>query len=271
MPLNLIKTKSTKPPRILIHGPPKVGKSSFFSKAPNPVFVQTEDGLNGIDAISFPICKDYNSIVSSLNQLLVEDHDFKSVILDSADWTEKLIFEKICKDSGENIIARAEGGYGNGYILSLNMWREILDMLDLLNRRKRMLVGIICHSSVIRINNPNHDVPYDVISLKLHTPAKGTGSSNLLQEWVDMIGYCEFKSYIKESGSKKKSDVNPSTARIRSSGNGDERQIFFNGKPQFLAGSRFKIVSPLPLDWNVFEKNLRDLNFKKEAEKNGTS
>ena len=36
-----------KPPRILIYGVPGVGKTCLGIAAPNPVFIRTEDGLDG--------------------------------------------------------------------------------------------------------------------------------------------------------------------------------------------------------------------------------
>ncbi len=49
MAIQLRQTKHATPPRILMHGLPKVGKSTFASQLPNPVFLPTEDGLNGLD------------------------------------------------------------------------------------------------------------------------------------------------------------------------------------------------------------------------------
>ena len=51
--MEILKTKKNSPPRILLHGDHKTGKSSLAAAAPNPLFIQTEDGLDSIDAQAF--------------------------------------------------------------------------------------------------------------------------------------------------------------------------------------------------------------------------
>ena len=50
---NLLSTVQTglhpTPPRIVLHGTPGVGKSTVAAHAPNPIVIQTEDGLGQID------------------------------------------------------------------------------------------------------------------------------------------------------------------------------------------------------------------------------
>ena len=40
------------PPRILIYGTEGIGKSTFASESPKPIFLQTEDGLGEIEWVS---------------------------------------------------------------------------------------------------------------------------------------------------------------------------------------------------------------------------
>lgn len=47
--------RTSKPPRILCYGVEGVGKSTFGSQAPSPVFVQCEDGLDEINCDKFPL------------------------------------------------------------------------------------------------------------------------------------------------------------------------------------------------------------------------
>ena len=45
----ILTGKQTKPRRTMVYGIHGVGKSTFASQAPRPIFIQTEEGLNGID------------------------------------------------------------------------------------------------------------------------------------------------------------------------------------------------------------------------------
>jgi len=54
-----------KPPRITIFGVAGIGKTSFGASAPNPVFLQTEDGLSSIDAPSFGVLRTFEEILET--------------------------------------------------------------------------------------------------------------------------------------------------------------------------------------------------------------
>ena len=84
------KTRSDLPPRTLIYGEHKLGKSTFASQAPAPIFIQTEDGLDAIDAKAFPLCKKWGDILEAVATLYQEQHEFKTLVIDSMDWAEKL-------------------------------------------------------------------------------------------------------------------------------------------------------------------------------------
>ena len=47
--------KQPLPPRLVLYGTEGIGKSTFGSQCPAPVFIQTEDGLAEIDCDKFPL------------------------------------------------------------------------------------------------------------------------------------------------------------------------------------------------------------------------
>ena len=59
-----------------------------------PIFVQTEDGLGEIDCAKFPLAKSLAEVNDELLALRDEEHDYKSVVIDSLDWLERLIFDE---------------------------------------------------------------------------------------------------------------------------------------------------------------------------------
>ena len=84
----ITKGKENRPSRLFVYGQEGVGKSLFSASAPNPVFVQTEDGLGEIDTAKFPLAKSLADVTSTMTALRDEPHDFQTVVLDSADWPE---------------------------------------------------------------------------------------------------------------------------------------------------------------------------------------
>jgi hypothetical protein len=85
---SLNRTTALKPPRILIHGVHGVGKTSFATGAPAPVFILTEDGLGTLDVPHFPLARTFDEVMQALAALYTEEHAFKSLVVDSVDWLQ---------------------------------------------------------------------------------------------------------------------------------------------------------------------------------------
>ena len=250
---SITKTKHQKPPRIVIHGAEKCGKSTFFSKAPGVIFIQTEDGLAGIDTNAFPLAKTMDDVFESIWSLQNEANEYKTVVIDSADWLERLVHDRVCNDHGVATIELAAGGYGKGYGEALNHWRMLLSMLDELSVTKHMTIGLICHSRIVTINDPETE-PYDSWKMKLHEPKSGNaGALSLLNEWADVIGFATKKVFTKEQVS---GDPKDKKKVVKHKAIGGERELRLEGSPAFLAGNRYGLPAVLPLDWAAFDAAL---------------
>jgi GTPase SAR1 family protein len=87
-------------PRILIHGQEGVGKTTLASKFPSPIFLQTEDGCpGGLEIDSFGLIDNFADLRSAIGALASEPHCFRTVVLDSIDAAEELIWRDVCKPS----------------------------------------------------------------------------------------------------------------------------------------------------------------------------
>ena len=89
--------------------------STTAAQAPKPIFIPTEDGLDQIDCHSFPLAHSLADVQGALQALLQEEHNFETVVLDSADWLERLIWDSLCEQygvsprQGEGHVGHAEG------------------------------------------------------------------------------------------------------------------------------------------------------------------
>jgi hypothetical protein len=95
---SLSRATALKPPRILIHGVHGVGKTTFAADAPEPVFILTEDGLGTLDVPHFPLARTFDEVMQALAALYAEEHRFRTLVMDSADWLEPLVWARVCKD-----------------------------------------------------------------------------------------------------------------------------------------------------------------------------
>ena len=83
--------------RVMIYGEPKVGKSYFGAQIPNHVFLNLENGLEHLKgANKLPYTDNYDDVKLMLKELENCEHPFKTLVVDSADWSENII-ESILK------------------------------------------------------------------------------------------------------------------------------------------------------------------------------
>jgi len=187
MPLSVEKKHGPFPPRILIMGVPKIGKSTFGASAPNPIFIRTEDGLDTVldnypDAMAYPIAKGFEEVMNNLRELATEDHDRKTVVVDSVDWLEPLIFKEVIRDQNKaNVKSIEDIGFAKGYIFALTYWQRFIDALNYLRMKKGMTVILISHTVIKTFTSPEHDA-YNIHAAKLHEKA-----SAKLEEFSDAI------------------------------------------------------------------------------------
>ncbi|MDT8263599.1 ATP-binding protein [Roseomonas sp. DSM 102946] len=224
----------TRPPRILVYGVAGVGKTQLAADAPNPVFLQTEDGLGRIDAATFGLLRSFDAVMEALGSLYTEEHDHQTVVLDSLDWLEPLVWQHTAQAHNQPDIESF--GYGKGYLAALDTWRSFLDGVNALRDERGMGVILIAHAEIRRFDSPETE-PYDRYQPKLHR-----GASALVQEHVDAVLFANYRV------STLKSDVGFNKKVVRGVSGGD-RLLHTAERPAFLAKNRFGLPETLPLSW----------------------
>ena len=234
--------RQSRPPRVLLYGVEGIGKSTFGSEAPKPIFIQTEDGLDEIECDRFPLATKLDDVFTSLKTLRTETHDYETVVIDSLDWLERLVWDKLCDQYSVASIEKVDGGYARGYMLALTMWREILDHLNAL-RIRGMVIILVAHSKVERFEDPESS-PYDRYSPRLH---KHAGA--LINEWCDAVLFAtrKMRTQSEDAGFNRKRTVAHAIGK-----DGGERIMRAYGSPSCVAKNRYGIAEELPLSWNAF-------------------
>jgi hypothetical protein len=236
------RTSAILPPRIVVHGREGTGKTTLGARFPRPVFLQVEDGCPAnIEIETFGLIDDLAGVRDAIAALGNESHSFGTLVLDSIDAFEPLLWSSVCTINGWASIESP--GYGRGYVEADRAWLDLLTGLDWLRRTRGMTILLLAHSAVESVNDPRAP-SYTSYQLRLHKRARA-----LVQDWADVVGFLATDLAIKTE------DAGFSKKRIRADG-GSQRYLHFENHPAFTAKNRYGLPAkmPVPIDFDFNSK-----------------
>ena len=237
---SIIYNRPQRPRITAMYGPGGVGKTRWAAGAPFPIIIPTEDGFYDVDCPAFPLCGTWDDILGHLRTLYAESHDFKTVIVDSLDWAERLIHQDVAAQANVDSI---EGiGFGKGYQMAMRHWGQFGQALNSLRNDRGMNVVLIAHSRISRFSPPDGET-YDRHGPKLHKLA-----AEYIIEFCDEVFFANYRVFQKTTGE----GFNKRTIGV---GTG-ERVIYTTEKPSHVAKHRVPMPDQLRLDWADYEAAL---------------
>lgn len=224
------------PLRVVLYGPEGVGKTSFAALAPTPIYICSEKGTSHLNVARFPVPATWNDLFTGLNELLTREHTFQTVVLDSADWFERLAGKAVAQENGKDSI---EGiGYGKGHVMLAEKFQQLLQWLDALAEQRQMNVIIIAHSVIENFDDPTTE------SYSRYSLATGKKVTPLLKEWPDALLFATFDKSMQTTGDGFKE-------RKIAKSYGD-RILLTEHRATHDAKNRWRLPERLPLDWQQF-------------------
>lgn len=212
---------STKPVRLVIYGPEGSGKTTLASQAPAPIFLGAEDGFGMLDVPRLEP-RTWPGLLDALEELTREEHPYKTIVFDSLDHLEPLLWAHVCAAEGAKSIEKVGGGFGKGYTEALNQWRGLLARCDAARARG---LGIICiaHAQLKTVKNPEGP-DYDRYGLKINEKAAA-----LFREWSDAVLFLRFEDVVEKE----------SRVATKGKASGGQRVIYTERTPAYDAKNRF--------------------------------
>lgn len=226
---------------ITLYSSEGLGKSTFGSKAPAPVFIDVEHGTRELDIDRFVFDEatgrttpeSFSEILLALRALETEEHQFRTVVIDTLDATEALLHAHICYRDGKQGIE--DYGFGKGYVAALDEWRILVAQFERL-RKRGMNVITLAHAAIKAFKDPSSD-GWDRHQMKIHQSAAG-----LIKERSDVVLFGTYETYAVK---------NEKTKRVQGVSTG-ARIIHTVHNAAWDAKNRHDLPEQMPLDWDDF-------------------
>lgn len=202
--LSQIEKPADRPVIATILGDSGLGKTTLAASFPKPIVIRGEDGLQAIpmdqrpDAL--PLIDKVETLWQQLTALVTEEHDYKTVIIDSITALERLFIQHIIDGDPKKpkSINQAMGGYGAGLSAVATLHQRVRKAAGVLNERKGMHIVFVAHADTEVIELPDSD-PYTRYTLRL--------SKKSMAPYVDdsdLVGFLKLQMFTTGDGERKK-------------------------------------------------------------------
>ena len=245
--MNIIRGKQAVAQKVVVYGPEGIGKSTFASEFPNPLFLDTEGSTNQLDIARLEKASSWNMFVSQVQGVMKDPMGFQTLVIDTIDWAERLCGEHICNKGDQKgpKTGLEDFGYGRGYVFLAEEIGRLLNALSTLTERGINVV-LLGHAGLKRFERPEEIGSYDRWELKLEKK-----TAPLVKEWSDILLFADYETTIIDIDGKKKAQ------------NG-QRVMHTEHRPWWDAKNRFKLDPKLPFSFDQIKHCILDKPTKLE-------
>ena len=193
--MQIIRGKIESAQKVVIYGPEGIGKSYFASKFPNPLFIDTEGSTKHMDVARLPAPSSWTMLLEEVKYVKANPHICDTLVIDTADWAERLCIEHICANKlppkgKETINGIEDFGYGKGYVYLAEEFGRLLNALEELIELGINIV-LVAHAQMRKFEQPDERGAYDRWEMKLQKK-----TAPMVKEWADMVLFANYKVYV---------------------------------------------------------------------------
>lgn len=219
--------------KLVLYGPEGFGKSTFASKFPDPVFIDTEGSTKELDVARFDgDMTDWENIMSAVDHVIKNPDCCKTLVIDTADWAEGACIKYTVSHGGSNIKGIEDFGYGKGYVYAMENFQNLLTKLSEVVS-KGINVVITAHAQMRKFEQPDEMGAYDRWEMKLSKK-----DAPLLKEWADIVLFGNYKTYVIEDSKTKSKKAQ-----------GNKRVMYATHHPCWDAKNRHGLPDEMPFEY----------------------
>lgn len=234
--MKIIKGKIPCAKKVVIYGPEGIGKSTFASQFPDPVFIDTEGSTKDMDVSRFEKPSSWTMLLEQVRYVKVNALSVcRTLVIDTADWAEQMCVADLCARYGKKGVE--DFGYGNGYVYAKEEFGRFLNALEEVVDAGVHVV-LTAHAQMRKFEQPDELGSYDRWEMKL---GKKTSSqtSPIVKEWADMVLFANYKTWsvaTDDKGKKRKAQ-------------GGARVMYTAHHPCWDAKNRYGLPEEVPFDY----------------------
>jgi len=230
--VKIITGKIDSAQKIVIYGPEGIGKSTFASKFPGALFIDTEGSTKQLDVARTPTPSSWTMLLGQVDWIKKHPDICQTLIIDTADWAESLCVDHICARDGKTGLA--DWGYGNGWVYLAEEFGRLLNHLEDIIELGINVV-LTAHAQIKKFEQPDEMGAYDRWELKLERK-----TAPMVKEWADMVLFANYKTYL----------VKDETTKSKKA-QGGHRVMYTTHHPAWDAKNRHHLSEELPLDFQA--------------------
>lgn len=208
--MKIIKGKIPCAKKVVIYGPEGIGKSTFASQFPEPLFIDTEGSTKDMDVSRFEKPSSWQMLMDQIRYVKADPTVCKTLVIDTADWAEQMCVADVCARHGKKGVE--DFGYGNGYVYAKEEFGRFLNALEEVVEAGIHVV-LTAHAQMRKFDQPDELGSYDRWEMKL---GKKTASQTtpLVKEWADMVLFANYKIWTIATDDKGKKHKAQGGARV---------------------------------------------------------
>lgn len=224
----------------MIYGVEGIGKSTLASKFPDPLFIDTEGSTAHLDVARLDPPASWSMLLDQVKEITATK-PCKTLVLDTADWAERLCIEHVISQANNPKIKSIEDfGYGQGYTKLVEEFGRLLDLLSA-TCRAGLHVVVTAHCDIRKFEQPDEAASYDRYELKLSKSGQKKVAP-LLKEWADAVLFLNYETIVESVSS----GMGASKGKARG---GTKRVMYCNHNACWDAKNRWGLPDKIPMEY----------------------
>ncbi len=228
MGFNITSGPTATAQKVVLYGVEGIGKSTFASQFPNPVFIDTEGSTSNMNVQRLDNPNSWQMLLDEVNYVK-QSRICSTLIIDSADWAERICKEHLA------VLGKwtdSNNDYGAKYVA---LEKEFGLLINKLSDLVELGINVVltAHAKLKKKEEPDQMGAFDRYQLKMEDK---TGA--IVKEWADMVLFANYEMTVLTDEKTKSKKAT-----------GGHRVMYATHYPGWDAKNRHGLTDKLPFDY----------------------